>query len=208
MKLSYSSLFIAALVISMLADVALARAQTYDLYLNGELKELEVGKEVEHTVNGTPIKLRLERKEVSTYSDDFVTFKYPGSLEVAKKALSAKATQLFLASATGTLVIVQEHTSQDPAGLTELMIKSITKSDLSQGFKIERGPTTITLKNGKSAKGVSVTTMKAGTKHTLVFLPYGDDAKGLFIVTRIAEDDKEGDGKILSDFWDSVEPKF
>ena len=183
-------------------------AQTLDLFVNGAKTEVEIGKEVDAVINGQTLKLRLERKEITSYSDDFVSFSYPGSLEIAKKELNSQSTQLFLASATGSLIIVQEYQARNPADLTDLMIQTITKSDVSQGFTVEQASSARRLKSGKDVRSVNVTTSRGPRKHFYTFTPYGDDRRGIFIVTRASENDRSTDEKIFTTFWSSVSPKF
>lgn len=185
-----------------------ATAQTFDLVVNGDRHEVEVGKELELTVNGAKTKFKLERQEVTKYSDEMLSFAHPGTVEVTKKPLTPHAVQLAMTSAVGTVVLVQEYQGQDPTHLTELMINAITKSDVAEGYTLEQSDTKKTLANGKVLLGKAVTTTRGPKKHFFNFFSFGDDIKGLYIVTRIAEEEMPTEGIILSKFWETLSPKF
>lgn len=192
-------------VLSVLCGTnGLCAAQNFDLAIDGTTFELELGKETPLSIGGRTAKVKLTKKPTGKFTDDFVSFAYPSSLEVTKKDLNDRTTQLLLASATGTLVIVQEYLGYDPASLTEVMIQTITKSDIAEGFTAERSDSAEKLSDGTEIKGQEVVTSRGIKKHHFRFFAIGNDIRGVFVITRIAEDELKSDGAILSTFWSTL----
>ena len=185
-----------------------SEAQTFDLTFNGKKIPIEVGKEYSESVEGKNVSFKLARREVSVYNDEYVSFPLPGNLEVAKKKLSDNLWQLMFSSATGNFVLVQEYGEHDPSDLVDIMVKAVTKSDVAEGYTLDKKPNEKKLKNGKILKGVNVhaTHGKSAVDYTFHYI--SGDSEGIFIITRLTNEDTSSDSKMFDLFWSGVEPKF
>lgn len=179
--------------------------KTYKLTIGDQTIDLDAGETEEFTLpNGEKTTVSISRNEFSTFKGDKFAFVYPGNMTVAKSQLDKNIAQYFTSSALGSMVIVQEYTSMDPSSLTPLMLQQLTKESVQAGATLEQKPTTRQLKQGTSLSGVVATVKSSSESVDYEIVTHGKDGEGLIAITRIDQDNRDEDGKIIDQFWDSL----
>lgn len=179
--------------------------KTYKLKIGDQTIDLDAGETEEFTLpNGEKTTVSISRNEFSTFKGDKFTFVYPENMTVAKSQLGNNIVQYFTSSALGSMVIVQEYGSMDPSTLTPLMLQQLTKESVQAGATLEQKPTTRQLKQGASLSGVLATVKSSGESVDYEIVTFGKDSEGLIAITRIDQDNRDEDGKIIDRFWDSL----
>lgn len=186
-----------------------ARAQDFDLTIDGKKLEISPGQQTSVQLqDGKTVSVLLERKKIVRYEDDLLTFSYPGVFSVSKKQLSEHTDQLMLASAGGTLLLVQEYRTLDPSSLIETLFKALTKNEISYGYKVEKTPLVTLSPEGKKFEGITAL-LTLGVKKTVYTIQaYGFKDSGVVVVTRIGENEDAIAKELTDEFWKSVTVKL
>ena len=66
---------------------------------------------------GKQSKVTLERNDFATFSGDSFSFVHPSGVSVTKTDLGENITQYLMASALGTIIVVQEYGKMNPVSL-------------------------------------------------------------------------------------------
>ena len=108
----------------------------YTLTLDGKNHDIELG--TEQTIiqpDGTKLQLKLEKKAFVTFTVSGVSFEHPGNLTVASQEIDPGIMQHLLATATGSLILVQTYDDLDATSLVDLMTGKMTDDDVAAGAK-------------------------------------------------------------------------
>jgi len=207
MRLLRTAIVTAALVLSGqgLAD----DPKTYRLTIGDVSVEINPGETVDVTLpGGQKTTATLQVNEFATHSGKIFSFVHPTSVAVAKSDLGDGIFQHLMASATGTLVIVQEYDAMNPVFLNQLMLQELTKESVQAGAELSQEPTTRTLADGKVLSGLKATVTSRTEKAYFEVLSYGVTDRGVVLVTRIDEENTASEGSLLAKFWETLQIKL
>jgi hypothetical protein len=199
-----------AAVLLVLSGQALADdPKTYKLTIGGVSVEINPGETVDLTLpGGQKTTVTLALNEFTAYSGKIFSFVHPTSVAVAKTDLGDGIFQHLMASATGTLVIVQEYDAMNPVALNQLMIQELTKESVQAGAEMSQEPTTRTLADGKQLSGLKATVTSRTEKAYFEVLSYGVTDRGVVLVTRIDDENTASEGSLLAKFWETLQIKL
>ncbi len=156
------------------------------------------------SADGKELTISLKRNEFSTFRGQGVTFQHKSGFSVATSEIDDDIEQHLLASALGTVVIVQHYDSLNPETLTPLMLQELTKDDVNAGSKLESSPASRTLSDGTALNGVKATvTGKTDTTNVEILVLGGKD-EGFIAITRIDTENIGVDQPILDQFWKTL----
>ena len=153
------------------------------------------------------VAITLKRKEFSTFTKDVVSFEHRSDLSVAATDIDRDIHQYLLASALGTLIIVQKYDAMNPDSLNELMINQIAKDDIASGYKIKKSDFSRTLSDGTKMNGLRarLTYKKDDVDLQVLSVDLGDS--GVIAITRYNNDMAVGEDKIIDRFWETLKLK-
>jgi hypothetical protein len=77
----------------------------------------------------------LARNDFATFSGSDFSFVHPSGISVTKTDLGDDITQYLMASALGTIVVVQEYGKMNPVSLNQLMLQEMTKESVQAGAR-------------------------------------------------------------------------
>jgi hypothetical protein len=201
-----------ALVAALMALPGSAFAEdpkTYKLTIGGYSVEINPGETVDVTLpGGQRTTVTLQLNEFASYSGGIFSFVHPTSVGVAKTDLGDSVIQHLMASATGTLVIVQEYGSMNPVALNQLMLQELTKESVQAGGELAQEETTRTLADGKVLTGLKATVTSRTEKAYYEVLGFGTTDQGVILVTRIDEEYRASEGSLLQKFWETLKIKL
>jgi hypothetical protein len=193
----------------LFAHSALAEdSKNYVLSIDG--KDYEIGLDgsvVAKTKNGKNITIRLKRKAFSTFTKDVVSFEHRSDLSVAATDIDRDIHQYLTASALGTLIIIQQYDTLNPATLTELMLKQLSADDLATGYTMDKSDFSRTLADGTVMKGLRANLKKKNDDVDLQVLATDSGDGGVIAMTRINRDMGAAEAPIIERFWATLKLK-
>ena len=189
--------------------VAEQEYKNYELVIDGKTYELNLDEEIAVTdEGGRTTKIVLRKKPYTEYSDKFVAFQHKSELSVSSQALGDGIAQLMLTTATGTMVMVQEHASMDPSMLVPMMLKELTKESIDYGYKMTQGKVTRKLKSGRTLTGLKATLRYRGEESYWEVLSCGDRDIGILVITHVDAEFLKQDKEMHSHFWRTLRIQF
>lgn len=201
---------VAALMLGTLGGLALADEQGKNFVLSVDGKEvgIDIGDTLEvDTADGQKIKLSLKRAAEVTHRGDMLSFSHRGELGVSNTDIDKDIRQHLLATANGTIIIVQEYAGLDPTSLLELMLTSVTEESVAAGGKMTKAESKREA-GGREIKGLKAELVNGSDKTHVEVYTLGTAGKGLVIITQIADDYLDIDQAVLDLFWKSVKLKL
>ncbi len=113
-----------------------------------------------------------------------------------------------MASAIGTVVIIQEYETIDPTSLKQLMMNELTKGDVKAGAELTQSETGRNLPSGTKLSGLKGVLKSRKEIKTVEVFSYGTDGRGVLLMSMIADENKGTDQAVLDKFWDTLALKF
>jgi hypothetical protein len=183
-----------------------AWASDYTLSVNGQILDLDLGSEQKLKLpNGEELTLKLDRKQTSTFRTTGLSFDYPSQFNVATSEVSSGIFQHLLATALGTVIIVQTYPDLNATQLVDFMTGKMTDDDVASGSVRETKPHTRTLSNGTVLTG-SISTLKRARDDVIVeVLGARQGRGGVMLMTRTDQMIAPDDGAIIERFWATLE---
>jgi len=206
MKSTLLALFVAACWMSAAQADAL---KGYRLTIDGVAADIDAGGSAEMTLpDGRKVTAHLERNEYVTYAGDRFSFVHPSTMAVTKTQLTDSIVQHLLASAVGTVVIVQDYAAINPVALDQLMLQEMTKESVQAGGALTQEKTSRKLADGKELTGIKATVATRTESADYEILGYGKVDQGVMVITRIDRENAASDRPLLDRFWQSLELDF
>ena len=199
-------LLVAALLLPAAATAQETKA--YKLQFGDVSIEINPGETLDVTLpDGSKTKVTLTRNAFATYSAAAFSFVHPSDVSVTLSDLGDGIIQHLMATAVGTIVIVQAYSTLDPTSLNQLMLQEMTKEAVAAGAEVTQQPATRQTPGGKTLNGLTAT--EAGKNDTADYeiLAYGNSGADVQAITRIDQENATQDGPMLAKFWESFELK-
>lgn len=199
MKIKYLS----TLLLLFLVNIAFAN--NYTLIINNEAHDISLDDETNIEVGNQTISVKLEQKDVFTFSTENYSFQHDRQYAPNRSYLGDGVHQTAMMTPLGTLVMVQEYASIDPAALLDFMIVEVTKEERNYGYDIQETKASKTLPDGSVLTGKLVTSKYSGSDIKRLFYSYSGRDAGLFVMTQIDYEIGAGDEDMIDRFFNSLE---
>jgi hypothetical protein len=200
---------VSALLYAFLATAAFSEDshKNFIVTIDGQEFEINPGDVVTgKSKSGADIKVELKRKEFSTFEQGDLSFEYRSDLSVASSDIASDIHQHLVASAVGTLMIVQQYDKINPGGLAEFMLKQFTDGSGEPLEKMDKTEFSRTLSDGTILKGLKASAPeKDGTSFEVLAADQG--VGGVVAVTRISNDADKTEQPIIDRFWQTLRLK-
>lgn len=181
----------------------------YRLTVDGVAADIDAGESAEITLpDGRKVTARLERNEFATYAGERFSFVHPSTMAVTKTQLSDTIVQHLLATAVGTVVVVQDYAAVNPVSLDQLMLQEMTKETVQAGGELTQQKTSRKLADGKELTGLKATVKTRTESVDYEVLGYGGTDQGVMVITRIDADNAGTDQPLIDRFWQSLTIDF
>jgi hypothetical protein len=185
-------------------SAAQEQGKNFILSIDGKDVGIDIGETLEvEGADGRKVKVSLRRAEQVTFRGDLLSFAHRGDLAVSSTEVDKGIRQHLLASANGTIIIMQEYTALDPTSLLELMLTSVTEESVAAGGKLTRSDATRQV-GGRDVRGLKAEVVNGSEKTLVETYTLGQSGKGLVIITQIADDALDTDRAVLDLFWQSL----
>jgi hypothetical protein len=158
--------------------------------------------------DGRTLTVGLTVNPVMSWSDSMVTFDHPSGINVATQMLSKRITQRIMASAVGTVVIIQEYDAIEPTTLNQTMMNELTKNDLKLGAELTQSEAKKTLRGGMILNGLRGILKSRTAIKTIEVFSYGKDGRGVMLISQLNDDNKANDQAFVDQFWRTLALKF
>ncbi len=199
------------LSLAMMFCAGTASAQdpkAFHLQLGASSVDLDAGETVDVTLpDGSTAKVTLTRNAFLAYVAATFSFVHPSTVSVAKSDLGDGIVQHLLATAVGTVILLQEYPATDPATLNQLMIDEMTKESVAAGAKVEQKASTRQTPSGKTLTGLTATDTLGEEISDYEVFSYSKGSSGVIIVTKIRRSDADEDAPMLKKFWETFDAK-
>ncbi|KQU78769.1 hypothetical protein ASD12_16360 [Mesorhizobium sp. Root102] len=183
--------------------------KAFKLTIDGVTVDIDPGESTNVTLpGGKHSKVTLERNDFATFSGSVFSFVHPSNISVTKTDLGENITQYLMASALGTIVVVQEYGKMNPVSLNQLMLQEMTKESVQAGATLTQGPTTRKLADGKELTGIRAQVKTRTDTAYFEIVGFGLADQGLLFITRIAGEDKAAEEPLIDKFWQSLKVKL
>jgi hypothetical protein len=182
--------------------------KTYRLTIGEVAVEIDPGESLDVALpDGSKTRVTLQLNEFATYSGTMFSYVHPTSVGITRTDLDKSIRQYLMASAIGTLVLVQEYGSMNPVSLDQLMLQELTKETVQAGGQLSQEPATRTLADGKQVTGLKATVKTRTDTTHFEILGYGTTDQGLLMITRIDDANAATERKLLDKFWETLKIK-
>lgn len=179
-----------------------AQAGNYNLTVNGTTLELDLGTEQKLKLpDGQELTLKLDRKTASLFAADGLAFEYPSQFNVATSEVSKGIFQHLMATALGTVILVQTYNDMDATTLVDFMTGKMTDDDVASGSTRETKPHSRTLADGTVLTGTRSTLKRANDDVVVEVLGASKGKGGVMLITRTDHNIAPDDGAIIERFW-------
>lgn len=183
--------------------------KAFKLTIDGVAVDIDPGESVDVTLpDGKKARATLQRNDFATFSGDNFSFVHPSDVPVSKTDLDEHTTQYLMASALGTIVILQEYSAMNPVSLNQLMLQEMTKESVQAGATLTQEPTTRTLADGKELTGIHATVKTRTESADYEVLSFGAVDQGVIMVTRLGAENAKTEGPLIDRFWQSLQIKL
>jgi hypothetical protein len=204
---------LAAATLAVIVSCAgLARAddlKAFKLTIDGVVVDIDPGEDVDVTLpSGKTSKVRIDRNDFATFSGATFSFVHPSNISITKSDLSDSITQYLMASALGTIVLVQEYDQMNPVSLNQLMLQEMTRESVQAGGTLTQEPTTRKLADGKELTGVKATVKTRTDSADFEIVGFGLADQGLLFITRIGDQDVATEKPLIDKFWENLKVKL
>lgn len=171
--------------------------------------DIDPGESADVTLpGGKRSKVTLERNDFATFSGSVFSFVHPSNISVTKTDLGDDITQYLMASALGTIVVVQEYGTMNPVSLNQLMLQEMTKESVQAGATLTQEPTTRKLADGKELTGIHAEVKTRTDTADFEIVGFGVADRGLLFITRVAGEDAATEKPLIDKFWQSLKVKL
>ena len=183
--------------------------KAFKLTIDGVTVDIDPGESANVTLpGGKQSKVTLERNDFATFSGGSFSFVHPTGISVTKTDLGENITQYLMASALGTIVVVQEYGKMNPVSLNQLMLQEMTRESVQAGATLTQQPTTRKLADGKELTGIRAEVKTRTDTAYFEIVGYGLADRGLLFVTRVGSGDLATEQPLIDKFWESLKLKM
>ena len=183
-----------------------ASAGDYVLTIDGTQYELDLGRQATIKLpDGRTLGVTLDKKVIVSFKSEHFSFEHPSQFAPSQTDLGDGISQTMMASALGTVVIVQEYTTMNPSGLIDVVLNELTKEEVQYGYELSKSPSARKLASGAQLKGKVAVSKYKGEEYTRHVLGYESRDAGLLIITQVEKHAPPEDLAMLETFWKSLQ---
>lgn len=182
-----------------------ANAGDYVLTIDGKPYEVDLGEKATIKLpDGRTLGVTLDKKVIVSFKSENFSFEHPSRLAPSRTDLGDGIFQTMMTSPLGTMVMLQEYTTLNPAPLVDVMLNELTKEEADYGYKITKSPSTRKLANGAQLKGKVAVSAYKDDEYTRHVLAYEARDAGVLIITQVEKDASQEDLAMVETFWKSL----
>ncbi|TIV58793.1 MAG: hypothetical protein E5V86_24630 [Mesorhizobium sp.] len=183
--------------------------KAFKLTIDGVTVDIDPGEDMDVKLpSGKTSKVRLEHNDFATFSGGTFSFVHPSNYSVTKTDLGDGIAQYLMASALGTLVVVQKYDKINPVSLNQLMLQEMTRETVQAGGQLTQQPMTRKLADGKELTGLKATVKTRSDRADFEIVGFGTADQGVLFITRIGDQDNATEQPLIDKFWETLKVKL
>ncbi|RUW74716.1 hypothetical protein [Mesorhizobium sp. M2A.F.Ca.ET.067.02.1.1] len=183
--------------------------KAFKLTIDGVIVDIDPGEDIDLKLpSGRTSKVRLDHNDFATFSGGTFSFVHPSNYSVTKIDLGDGIAQYLMASALGTLVVVQKYDKMNPVSLNQLMLQEMTRETVQAGGQLTQQPMTRKLAHGKELTGLKATVKTRTDRADFEIVGFGTADQGLLFITRIGDQDNATEQPLIDKFWETLKVKL
>jgi hypothetical protein len=196
---------LAIMFFSSLAHAQQTAGADYILVIDGTEQELSLNSQAKIKLkSGQEIAVMLKRREFGRFTTGDLSFEYPGTLTVATSPIDDDTTQHLVATATGTIMLVQNHKKAFTTALLEDVYSRMVEEPKALGYTIERTELRRTIANNQVLEGVRAH-YKGGDDDVTIDITMTQVGPGSFLVLTMHDKyTTPEEGEMVERFWKSL----
>lgn len=181
-------------------------ASNYEITINGEIYDISLGRDYHiKSDSGEQLHFRVDKKAVMTYQNGYISFQHKSDLAISSTDLGNGIRQVMTNTAVGTLVLIQEYSTMNPAAMINLMLQELTKEQRNYGYKMQKEDYSKSLKDGKELKGLKATLKYNQEEEYWTISAYGKKDRGFLIITKIDKEYLSTEKNIIDLMWETLQ---
>jgi hypothetical protein len=157
--------------------------------------------------SGDNIAVELRQNEFGEFVKGALSFRYPGKLSVAESVIANDTYQYIVASATGTILIVQQYDALNPSSLAKLMMDQLSKESIAAGAKHDRRDDNLVLGDGTAMTGLFGTLVAPDDDYEIRVLTADIGRGGYIAISQWDKSSSPEDLAMVEMFWSSLKVK-
>ena len=110
-------------ILLFLIFTKISLAANYTLTIGEESYDVSLGKESRIKIDDRYLTIKLEKKDIFTYTTENFSFQHSMQYSPSKTDLGSDIFQTAMMTPLGTVIMVQEYLSLDPTVLMDLMVE-------------------------------------------------------------------------------------
>jgi hypothetical protein len=194
------------IVMLVMVFLSTAIAGNYILKIDGKAYEIDLGaKATVALADGRKVEVVLEKKLIADFKTSNFSFSHPSHVTPSRTDLGDGVYQTMMATASGTMIMIQEYFGINPSGLVDLMLAELLKEEAEYGYDITKTEASKTLANGKTVTGKLAVSKYRADEYERYVLCYGVRDAGILIMTQVEKAAPRQDLTIIDLFWKSME---
>ena len=178
----------------------------YEISINGETYDISLGRDYQIKSNsGEILHFRVNKKAVMTYKNGYISFQHKSDLAISSTDLGNGIRQTITNTAVGTLVLIQEYSTMNPASLVNLMLQELTKEQINYGYKMQKETFSKALKDGTKLTGKRAILKYNDEEEYWTVLAYGKKDRGFMVITKIDKENFDTENNIIDLMWETLQ---
>jgi hypothetical protein len=200
--LSTLAIFLCWISLTMAQQTA---GSDYILVIDGIEQELALGTETKVKLkSGAEVPVLLKRREFGRFTSGDLSFEFPGKLTVATSPVDDNSTQHLVATATGTIMLVQIHKKAFSTALLDDVYNRMMEEPKALGIPIEKTELRRTIANNQVLEGVRGK-YKGGDDDVTIDITLTQVGSGSFLVLTMHDKyTTPEEGEMVERFWKSL----
>jgi hypothetical protein len=178
----------------------------YEILINGETYDISLGRDYQiKSDSGEILHIRVNKKAVMTYKNGYLSFQHKRDLTISSTDLGNGIRQTITNTAVGTLVLIQEYSTMNPASLVNLMLQELTKEQINYGYKMQKETYSKGLKDGTKLAGKRAILKYNDEEEYWTVLAYGKKDRGFMVITKIDKENLDSEKNIIDLMWETLQ---
>jgi hypothetical protein len=193
------------ILLVILIAAAAAGGDEYVLKINGA--EFEIGLDAGRELvldDGTRLNVELSMKDELVCERPYFSFTHGSEYRPVTKKLGEGVHQTLMATAGGTLVMVQEYEDEDPTYMVGAIVEALTQEEIELGYDYEESGFSRKV-GGRLIEGRMTVTENPSDRNVHEVCAVAGDHCGLLIITIIDRKSSDADQGFIEAFWHTLE---
>jgi hypothetical protein len=194
-----------ALIFFLFIAFQASAQEDYTIQIGDSIYKISLNSQYNLTINGKKVPVSVKMNDTLSYSDEFISFKYPKGFSVSKTTIEEGVEQVTIMTAEGSGIMIQKYSTFDPSPIQEMLLTEVTKESVNYGFVKTRHDYFRTLASGHKADVKKAILKYKDETNIYEVTSIGKKDEGLLLLTVRMDDTKGSIGdKLIALLWQTL----